>query len=312
MSINPMYRNAFFMAIGLHCLLLVMLMFESHAEHFVVQSSPNTELSMSSESHSQPETQTQPLQAVSIDSAAVAETLQRLKMEREQKKQAEISHQQALQDQLRLARKQRIQEQQRLLSMKKEAAKMAAAHQQQIAVEKKHLRELAEQKVQQEKRLADLKQQQLLLQKQQVQEKQRLAEALQKQKREAESKAQQALAAQDAQRKAEQAALDRQKAAQMSGEVNKYKALIIQAISDHWILPDQVNKQLFSQFRIQLAPGGRVLSVNLIRSSGDPVLDRSAQAAIYKASPLPVPTDAEMFHLFQDISLTVRPESTRG
>ena len=80
----------------------------------------------------------------------------------------------------------------------------------------------------------------------------------------------------------------------------------------HWILPEHVDRQLFSQFRIQLAPNGQVLSVGLIRSSGDPVLDRSAQAAIYKASPLPVPTDSEMFNLFRDISLTVRPESTRG
>ena len=244
---NLVYRNAFFMALGLHFLLLCMLMLESHSEHFVVHSSPSTELSMNSEEKSHPETQTQPLQAVSVDSAAVAETLNRLKTEREEKKQAELNHQQAVQEQLRLAQRQRVQEQQRLQKMKKEEAQMAAAHQKQMLAEKKHLQELAQQNV-----------------------------------------------------------------AQMSGEVNKYKALIIQAISQHWILPEHVDRQLFSQFRIQLAPNGQVLSVGLIRSSGDPVLDRSAQAAIYKASPLPVPTDSEMFNLFRDISLTVRPESTRG
>lgn len=52
--------------------------------------------------------------------------------------------------------------------------------------------------------------------------------------------------------------------------------------------------------------------VTLTRSSGDPLLDRSAQTAIYKASPLPVPTDSETFNLFRDISLTVRPEQVRG
>jgi len=67
-----------------------------------------------------------------------------------------------------------------------------------------------------------------------------------------------------------------------------------------------------SQFRIRLAPDGMVLQVSLTRSSGDPLLDRSAQTAIYKASPLPVPTDAETFNLFRDISLTVRPEQVRG
>ncbi len=55
-----------------------------------------------------------------------------------------------------------------------------------------------------------------------------------------------------------------------------------------------------------------VLEVNLMHSSGDSVLDRSAQTAIYKASPLPVPSDPATFELFRDISLTVRPENVRG
>lgn len=311
-NFNLTYRNAFFVALGLHFLLLCMLMMESHTEHFVVHATPTPELSMNSMEVSHPETMTQPIQAVSVDSQAVTETLNRLKTEREQKKQAELNHQRAMEEQLRVAQRQRILEQQRLEIMKKEEAQMAVAHQKQIMAEKKHLQELAEQKVQQERHLADLKQQQVQLQKQQIQEKQRLADALRKQKKEDAAKAQKELAAKETQRKAQQAAVDQQHAAQMSGEVNKYKALIIQAISQHWILPENVNRQLYSQFRIQLAPNGQVLSVNLIRSSGDSVLDRSAQAAIYKASPLPVPTDSAMFNLFRDISLTVRPESTRG
>jgi colicin import membrane protein len=319
---NLTYRNAFFIAFGLHVLVLCLLMLEKHNDHFVVHSSPSTELSMNSSEVSHPETQTQPIQAVSVDSQAVAETLNRLKTEREEKKQAELNHQHAMQEQLRVAQQQRVREQQRLAKMKKEEAALALAHQKQLVAEKRHLQELAEQKKQQEQHLAELKQQQMQLQKQQQQEKQRMADALQKQKQEETAKTQRENAAREAaaqlaakeaaQRNAQQAAADQQRAAQMSGEVNKYKALIIQAISQHWILPDHVNRQLYSQFRIQLAPNGRVLSVSLIRSSGDPVLDRSAQAAIYKASPLPVPTDATMFNLFRDISLTVRPESTRG
>jgi colicin import membrane protein len=49
-----------------------------------------------------------------------------------------------------------------------------------------------------------------------------------------------------------------------------------------------------------------------MRSSGDTLLDRSAQTAIFKASPLPVPSNVETFNLFRDISLTVRPEQVRG
>ena len=110
----------------------------------------------------------------------------------------------------------------------------------------------------------------------------------------------------------QQAAANAEKQARVAGEVDKYKALIVNAIGRHWILPDNADSALSSQFRIRLAPDGAVLEVSLTRSSGDALLDRSAQTAIYKASPLPVPTDSETFALFRDISLTVRPEQVRG
>ena len=110
----------------------------------------------------------------------------------------------------------------------------------------------------------------------------------------------------------QQAALDSQNNARVAGEVDKYKALIIGAISRQWILPENANSSQSSQFRIRLAPNGAVLDVSLTRSSGDVILDRSAQSAIYKASPLPVPSDPTTFNLFRDISLTVRPENARG
>ena len=106
--------------------------------------------------------------------------------------------------------------------------------------------------------------------------------------------------------------MDAQNNARVAGEVDKYKALIIGAISRQWILPENANSSQSSQFRIRLAPNGAVLEVSLTRSSGDAILDRSAQSAIYKASPLPVPSDPTTFNLFRDISLTVRPENARG
>lgn len=317
MTINMTYRNALLMAVGLHILLLCFLMMDNHSEQFVVHSSSSSDRVENKIEMNRPEAQ--PIQAVSVDSQAVTDTLNRLKNERAQKEQAELNHQRAMQEQLRVAQQQRIREQHRLEQMKKEAAQLAITQQKKLAAEKQRMRELAEQKALQERHLANLKQQQIQLQKQQAQEKQRLTESLQKQQKEdAAAKAERALVAQEeARRKAQQiaqqqAAQEQQRSAQMSGEVNKYKALIIQAISQHWILPDHVDPQLFSQFRIQLAPTGKVLSVSLIKSSGDPVLDRSAQAAIYKASPLPVPSDSKVFNLFRDISLTVRPQSTRG
>ncbi len=96
---------------------------------------------------------------------------------------------------------------------------------------------------------------------------------------------------------------------QMHGVVDKYKALILQTISQHWIIPNNIDKHLTAEFLIYVAPGGLVLDVQLIKSSGDISLDRSARAAIFKASPLPVPTDAEAFESFKQFVLKVKPEN---
>lgn len=99
---------------------------------------------------------------------------------------------------------------------------------------------------------------------------------------------------------------------QAQGEVNKYKALIIQAISEHWIIPTQADKSLYSELMIRVAPGGVVLDVQVTKSSGDPSLDSSARAAVLKSSPLPVPSDPSAFEAFRQFVLKVKPENVLG
>lgn len=96
---------------------------------------------------------------------------------------------------------------------------------------------------------------------------------------------------------------------QMQGVVDKYKALVLQSIGQHWLIPPNVNKKLFAELLIRVAPGGMVLDVQLIKSSGDEGLDRSARAAVFKASPLPVPTESEAFAAFRQFVLKVKPEN---
>lgn len=96
---------------------------------------------------------------------------------------------------------------------------------------------------------------------------------------------------------------------QAQGEVNKYKALILQDISEHWIIPTQADKSLSCQLMIRLAPGGMVLDVQITKSSGDPSLDSSARAAVMKSSPLPVPSDTVAFEAFRQFVLKVKPEN---
>ncbi len=96
---------------------------------------------------------------------------------------------------------------------------------------------------------------------------------------------------------------------QSQGEINKYKALILQVISEQWIVPTQSNKKLYCELIIRLAPGGMVLDVQVKKSSGDLALDNSARAAVLKASPLPVPNTANEFEAFRQFVLKVKPEN---
>lgn len=328
---NPSYRNAFFISIGIHLFLIVMLLSDNSNQHPVLTAETKNIPGME-----QPIAVTPPQQeivkAVNVDNQQVMETVNRLKQEREQQKRAELNRQRELNRQAEAAKQQRIKEQQQLARLKEEANKIAIARKKQVEEEKKRLKQLAEQKALEAKRIEELKKQKEELVKQQQLEAKRLDELNKKkiaEKAKADKlKAEQAKAAKEradkekanlakaeAERKRQAQVAATQNAARearIAGEVDKYKALIVNAIGRNWILPENVDSALSSQFRIRLAPDGSILEVTLTRSSGDSLLDRSAQTAIYKASPLPVPADAETFNLFRNISLTVRPEQIRG
>ncbi|KTD54455.1 TolA colicin import membrane protein [Legionella sainthelensi] len=322
---NSSYRNAFFAAVGLHLFLIVMLLTDNSSQRPVLTAETKNMPGIEQPVAVTP--QNEVVKAVSVDNKQVMETVNRLKQEREQQKRAEINRQNELKRQAEAARQQRIKEQQQLARLKEEANKIAIARKKQAEEEKKRLKQMAEQKALEAKRIEELKKQKEELVKQQKLEAQKLAELNKKklaekekaekaqaemEKKKAEAEAKKQAEADAAAAKQAQAAQNAERQARIAGEVDKYKALIVNAIGRNWILPENVDSTLSSQFRIRLAPDGMVLEVSLTRSSGDPLLDRSAQTAIYKASPLPVPTDPDTFNLFRDISLTVRPEQVRG
>lgn len=98
-----------------------------------------------------------------------------------------------------------------------------------------------------------------------------------------------------------------QLSAKAEGEVDKYKALIIQAIASEWVIPENINENATCKLLVTVAPKGIVMNVQLIESSGNALLDRSAKTAVFKASPLPVP-DGVLFDNFRTIRLTVKPQ----
>jgi colicin import membrane protein len=113
-----------------------------------------------------------------------------------------------------------------------------------------------------------------------------------------------------AERLSQEQARVQQAASQLQqGEINRYQAQIVHAIAQQFLIPQGSVSDLFAIYRIRLGEGGVVLSAQLIRSSGSGALDRAARAAIYKASPLPVPAAQSLFAAFRSFELKVSPQT---
>ncbi len=69
-----------------------------------------------------------------------------------------------------------------------------------------------------------------------------------------------------------------------------------------------MDRGLTCKLMIELGEQGSVRSVQLMKSSGDVILDRTAVAPIYKASPLPLPSGKAVSGRFKRFNLTLRPE----
>lgn len=305
----PSLKIALIAAVVLHVIILSFLLVEMN----FTPAKPRLNMAVT------PKGSPKVIQAVSVDESQVQQAVAKLK--REQRSQA-------------LARQRQI------AKMKSEAQK--SLRQQQLA--KKHLAKLKKQQAlavkQQQKKLALLKKQQANAdkqlnkikqaakqqQKQQQQEKLKLAKLKQQRQAAAKKLAQQKKSlAKTHQKKAiqsdaekmlqqqlaqDQAQLTAAKQQQIDREVVRYTALIKQVIGQNWNVPDGTKKNASCILLIRLSPTGTVLNVKLARSSGDAVLDRSAEAAVYKASPLPLPNNKELISMFKEIRLTVRPEGT--
>ena len=75
---------------------------------------------------------------------------------------------------------------------------------------------------------------------------------------------------------------------------DKAMQAIKQKVNRSWIrLPDSAN--LKCTVRVKIASDGTVLDVSIEKSSGDEMFDTSAENAVNNASPLPVPSDRELF-----------------
>ncbi len=118
----------------------------------------------------------------------------------------------------------------------------------------------------------------------------------------AEQTLQEQLAAEEKQR------TDTVRAARSASEVDKYTSMIQQRVIQSWNRPMGVAKGLKCVVHVRLTPGGEVLSAIVVRSSGNAIFDRSAEYAVYKAAPLPLPQDPSLFDNFREFDLRFIPE----
>ena len=96
------------------------------------------------------------------------------------------------------------------------------------------------------------------------------------------------------------------RAAEDSGLLDIYVTSIRQKVERNWIRPAGAVKGLDCEVRVRQIPGGDVVDVRIVRCNGDATVVRSIEAAVYRASPLPRPTDPSLFE--KELIFRVAPE----
>ena len=206
----------------------------------------------------------------------------------EAKRQAEEQKRKAAEEQKRkVAEKARLAE----LKKKQEAEKARLAEQEQqrkIEVEKQRKAE-TERKAAEERKKAEA-------------ERKRLEEEARK-RQETEDKLKQAMAA-EAERLAQEQQRYHQQ--QLLSVRQQYVADIKNKVERSWLRPTG-SRGTHCQVLIHQIPGGEVIDVRLTDCDGDVAFQRSVEAAVRKASPLPMPADPEVFD--REIEFIFEPQS---
>jgi colicin import membrane protein len=95
-------------------------------------------------------------------------------------------------------------------------------------------------------------------------------------------------------------------AAMNSGEMARYVAAITMRITQNWVRPASARPGLECVIMVRQVPGGEVISATIERCNGDAAVQRSIEAAVYKASPLPEPENPALFE--RNLRITFKPE----
>jgi colicin import membrane protein len=103
-----------------------------------------------------------------------------------------------------------------------------------------------------------------------------------------------------------QAEAARAQAAAQARALNEYIARIQAKVKSNWILPQDIKGNPAAVFDVIQLPTGEVLSIKLVKSSGNAAYDAAVERAILKSSPLPLPASRELFR--RELQLTFHPQ----
>lgn len=244
--------------------------------------------------------------AVSVDKSAVDREIEKLKQAEKEKQEKEQQRLAELEKKAEEMRQQRLEEEK----------KLAAARKKKEQEEQERLEE--------QKKLAQLEKEKAELEKQRKieQEKKREAELERKRQEAARLKAEEEKrkATEELEKKKAEEALQEQLAAELAEERaaeqqrqdqkllrNITNAIYLKVLNN--FIKTGLPEGLSCELRIKLVPGGEVVGVSIINSSGNDIFDRRAVTAVEKSSPLPVPDDAETLDRLdlRDIKFTFKP-----
>lgn len=262
-----------------------------------------------------------PIQAVAIDARKLDAEIERKKkleearqLEKQRAEQARLKREQEKRQRAEQQRKAEVEKKRRV-----EAEKKRQAEQKKADIEKKRKAELKK-KVEAEKaRKAEVARKKAKAEaerkKAEVERKRKAEEARKKAAAEKKRKAEEARKKAEAEREmrerlaAEQERLRAQRDSAMQRMIDEYGLYIKEKVQRSWIRPSGSSASLSCVINVRLIPGGEVVDVKIVRSSGNAAFDRSVEAAVFKASPLPVPKDPEVMEKFRSITFEFNPDS---
>ena len=264
------------------------------------------------------------IEATILDETVVEAKAQELRQQQENKKQAQQKQKDDVARQLTQEKKRLQQAKNRRLLEEKLAKKQAEKRKKVAQEEQKKLQAIKQKVALEKKKRQQQEQQRFAEEKKQAQEKKRKAEAervaeenrqIEAEKQEAtriEAEKQEKIAQEKRQRENEEnlkiaAAQEAENASIARKASVDAAALIKRKVTQNWNRPGSVSGNMKCKIKIGLIPSGDVMSAAVVESSGNSLFDDSAVRAVYKASPLPVPKDPNVFKQFRNFTFLFAP-----